>query len=357
VIRNLVLVAASFLGLGVEGITLAVLSTRRASPNPAEDEPQPQPTPSRRGSALRGALATLHPFRLDHRVVLGIVLAALAAIARSWLLVVPSLVIGYVLGDLFLKPALAESVEELSSMLQFIIDFRSGLLAGGVSVPTALELALEAQPSGAFTAARRPPYHQIADPSAMEQDARRALAELLTTTNPFIHITDVLVFPSLRATNLRIATQLDLLGDVLLQQVQSYRSLVVTELLSSLGEMRLITLITVGAVYATPVALGSSLASDLGLALLAQLVAIGASGPSCSGPCRCAAISPSSFDTSREDPWTQPCSRSWSAQELAPAWSGSCSHSSGSAEQLLSTATALRSPTPMPPSASRWLDG
>jgi len=188
-------------------------------------------------------------------------------------------VIGYVLGDLFLKPALAESVEELSSMLQFIIDFRSGLLAGGVSVPTALELALEAQPSGAFTAARRAPYHQIADPSAMEQDARRALAELLTTTtNPFIHITDVLVFLSLRATNLRIATQLDLLGDVLLQQVQSYRSLVVTELLSSLGEMRLITLITVGAVYATLVALGSSLASDLGLALLAQLVAIGGVG-------------------------------------------------------------------------------
>jgi len=279
VIRNLVLVAASFLGLGVAGITLAVLSTRRASPDPAEDEPQPQPTPTRRGSSLRGALATLHPFRLDHRVVLGIVLAALAAIARSWLLVVPSLVIGYVLGDLFLKPALAESVEELSSMLQFIIDFRSGLLAGGVSVPTALELALEAQPSGAFTAARRAPYHQIADPSAMEQDARRALAELLTTTtNPFIHITDVLVFLSLRATNLRIATQLDLLGDVLLQQVQSYRSLVVTELLSSLGEMRLITLITVGAVYATLVALGSSLASDLGLALLAQLVAIGGVG-------------------------------------------------------------------------------
>ena len=276
-IQELVLLAGSFLGLAAAGAGVAMLATGRHAGE--TEERAPVGLRAARPSGLRAALATLHPFALDYRLALGVVLATLAALGRAWILVVPSVAVGYVLGDLFMRPALAESVDELSSMLQFIIDFRSGLLSGGVSVPAALELALDAQPEGRFTHARRVPYRQMADPSAREGDARSALGGLIArTTNPLIHITDVLVYLALRATNLRVANQLDLLGDILLQQVQAYRGLVVTELMSSLGEVRLITLITVGAVYLTFVALGSSLVSDVGLSLLAQLVALGGTG-------------------------------------------------------------------------------
>lgn len=277
--RALVMIAGSFLGIGVVGALVAITVALRPPSEGRVKELEPVGLATRQPSALRAALATMHPFAIDHRIAIGAALALLAGLAGAWLLVVPSILIGYVLGDLFLRPALAESVDELSSMLQFIIDFRSGLLSGGVSVPAALELAIDAQPAGRFTRDRRVPYQQMADPSAREGDARVALSHLIErTTNPLIHITDVLVYLALRATNLRVANQLDLLGDVLLQQVQAYRGLVVTELLSSLGEVRLITIITIGAVYATLLALGGSLGSDPGLSLLAQVVALAGSG-------------------------------------------------------------------------------
>ncbi len=275
---RLVLVVGAFLALGVVGFATALTAAVVPSGAPPRATAERRRA-RRRRSGIALALATMHPFRVDFRVALGAVVAGAAAIAHAWLLVVPSIAIGYVSGDLFLTPALQDAIEELSSMLQFIVDFRAGLLAGGVSVSTALELALSSQPGGRFTQLRRSDYRVMADPSAREVEARVALRRLVgSTTNPFIHATDLLVYLALRATNLRVASQLDLLGDILLQQVQAYRGLVVSELVAALGEARLITVITVGTVYVTLIALGGPLASDLGLSILAQVTALAGIG-------------------------------------------------------------------------------
>ena len=254
-------------------ILVSIIMLRAIDPGSKADD-TPVSLAVKPKSGLRAALGTVHPFALDFRVGLAIVLALFAFLLGYYLFVPFSLLIGYFGGDLFMSPEIKDMLTRLQDMTQFATDLRSTLQSGSSSAAGAVQSAMLSQGSSLFIQSREECYSAFVDYNMTDANALDALRDSFRKdTNPFGRIVDFMVYLSTKRTDLHIAEQLGATGDILLQQLRLLQDVIVQDLLGVVNEIRLILIITLVSEYGIFAFDQHALTHDLGASIVAQLIA------------------------------------------------------------------------------------
>lgn len=242
--------------------------------------------PPKATSNLAAVIASIHPFKVDIRIAFIVGFVIFGLVYHLYLFIPFAIIDGFLIGEAFLEPKVAEMLNELEDLATFLTALRTTISSSTVSVATAVTSALGKLPqTSEYRSIRAELYPALLSPDTASQGdnqdeavSSRSLALqqlLLSSTIPDVRLTDVLVYFLITQTDWKLSDQLEATSSEILSNLNILRELLHSELLPVLRQTRLAVVLALFIMFFSVIAFGGGSLSNYGAESAIASVAIG----------------------------------------------------------------------------------